>query len=368
MRGLTVKLGARSYPIKIGRGILAEAGAYISRLGIGKNGVIVTNPKIKALYGAALKKSLDKKGIFARVLTVPDSESSKSYRVFSGLTSKIAALDKGVRPFIIAFGGGVIGDLAGFAAAAYRRGVPLVEIPTTLLAQVDSSIGGKVAIDLPAAKNMVGAFYQPRIVISDTALLKTLPAREIKCGLSEIIKYSVIDSGSFFDFLARNMGRLKKLRAKELEYVIQKCSSIKAGIVSADEKDTKGIRAVLNYGHTIGHAIEAASGYTGPYSHGEAVSVGMIAAAVISSKMGLLKTGDLKRIKALLIKAGLPVGARGLKPERMLEAVFHDKKFTRGVNMFILPVKIGKVRIIRNVPKKIIIEAVKEITRRGPAR
>ncbi len=361
MQNLTVKLGKRSYSVKIGSGILAKAGTYISCLGIGNNGVIITNPKIKRLYGDILKKSLVKNGMDVSVITVPDSETSKSYKVFSGLINKIAKSDKGRKPFIVAFGGGVVGDLAGFVAATYRRGVPLVQIPTTLVAQVDSSIGGKVAIDLAVAKNLVGAFYQPKIVISDISLLRTLPRREIKCGLSEVIKYSIINSKPFFDFLSRNITSLEKLQKKNLEYVAKKCCSIKSKIISLDELDTKGIRAILNYGHTIGHAIEAASGYIGRYNHGEAVAIGMVAAASISNKTGMLSAKELSKIKKIITRAGLPTKIRGLKSSKIFEALSHDKKFIHGINKFILPVRIGKVKVVENIPKDFIIEAINEI-------
>ncbi|MEA3305458.1 MAG: 3-dehydroquinate synthase, partial [Candidatus Omnitrophota bacterium] len=292
---------------------------------------------------------------------VPDSESSKSGKIYSGLINKIAGLDKGKRPFIIAFGGGVIGDLAGFVAAVYRRGIPLVQIPTTLVAQVDSSIGGKVAIDLPMAKNLVGAFYQPRIVICDMSVLKSLPEREIKCGLSEIIKYSIISSRKFFDFLHKNIKPLKELKRKNLSHVIRKCCSIKSKIVSADEKDTKGIRIILNYGHTIGHAIEAAVKYSGAYNHGEAIAAGMLAAAIISNKMGMLSSKELIEIGGLINKAGLPVTIKGLKASKILSRYCHDKKFIDGTNRFVLPIKIGKVKLTENVPAKLIKDAVDEI-------
>lgn len=361
MHDIEVKLGKRSYEIKIGCGILSKTGTYLSHLDIGKNGIIITNPKIKSLYGNVLKKSLMKRRIETHILTVPDSESSKSYNVLLRLISKIATLDKGRKPFIIAFGGGVIGDLAGFAAAIYRRGVPLIQIPTTLVAQVDSAIGGKAAIDLPIAKNMVGAFYQPKIVISDISLLKTLPKREIKCGLSEIIKYSIINSREFFDYLDKNMNALKKLQTDILDYSIKKCCIIKAGFVSIDEKDTKGVRAMLNYGHTIGHAIEAASGYRGTYNHGEAIAIGMVAASIIANKMALLETKEFVYIKNIINKAGLPTQTHKLKSLKILEALSYDKKFIHGINRFILPIRIGKVRVVKNIPKNFIAEAVRGV-------
>jgi 3-dehydroquinate synthase len=364
MRDLKVKLGKRSYLIRIGNGILNKTGSYLSNLNsIGGEGIIITNPKIKRLYGSILKRSIMKKnGINPHFLTVPDSETSKSYKVLSSLLGSIAKLDKGKKPFIIAFGGGVIGDLAGFVAAVYRRGVPFIQIPTTLVAQVDSSIGGKVAIDLPIAKNLVGAFYQPKIVISDISLLKSLPKREVKCGLSEIIKYSIISSRKFFDFLFHNMESLKKLQKKNLEYVIRKCCFIKSKIVSIDEEDTKGVRAALNFGHTVGHAVEAASGYRGTYNHGEAIAIGMVAAAGISNKIGMLSTKEFREMKNIINNAGLPIRMRKIKSAKILDAIYHDKKFTRGITRFILPAKIGKVEIVENISRELISKTLEEIS------
>ncbi len=361
MREINVDLGKRSYPMKIGCGILEKTGDYVSRLAIGKNGIIITNPKIKRLYGSALGRSLKKEGISCRILTAPDSESSKSYRVLTRLINEIAAVDKGTKPFIIALGGGVIGDLAGFIAAVYRRGVPFIQVPTTLVAQVDSAIGGKVAIDLPVAKNLVGAFYQPAMVISDTSLLKTLPEREIKCGLSEIIKYSIISSRAFFDFLSNNIALIKSLKTDKLDYVIAKCCSIKSRLVSADEKDARGIRMMLNYGHTVGHAVEAASGYSGLYNHGEAVAVGMLAAAGISKKMKLLSEKEYEEIKRLIVRAGLPIAVERSKSRKIYDALCHDKKFMHGINRFVLPVRIGRVKVVKNVPEDLIMEAIREV-------
>lgn len=361
MREIKVRLKTRSYSIKIGEALLAKAGTYISQLPIGRYGIVITNPKIQSLYRNILKKSLSKSGIDAQFLTVPDSETSKSFRVLSQVLNKIAELDRGKKPFIVAFGGGVIGDLAGFIAAVYRRGVPLIQIPTTLVAQVDSAIGGKTAIDLPVAKNLVGAFYQPNLVISDISLLETLPEREIRCGLAEIIKYSVISSRKFFDFISENIVPLKKLKIKTLEYVIGECGKIKSKIVSADEIDTKNIRVVLNYGHTIGHAIEAASGYRGIYNHGEAVALGMIAAAGISDKLGMLSTEEAGKIRNLIGRAGLPVNLKNIECSAILKALGHDKKFAHGINRFVLPLKIGRVKIIDDIAQGSIVDAIKEI-------
>ncbi len=362
IHSLRVNLGKRSYSIKIGYGILTDTGSLLENLGIGREGFIITNRTINRLHGKCLVRSLRQKGFYVRTITVADSETSKSYRIFSNLIEKIASEDKGVRPFIIAFGGGVIGDLAGFIAASYRRGVPLVQIPTTLVAQVDSSIGGKVAIDLPIAKNMVGAFYQPKIVITDVSLLNTLPLREIECGLSEIIKYAVIQSKSFFKYLERNMKALKRLQRTQIEYVTRRCCRIKANVVSVDEKDTKGVRAILNFGHTVGHAIEAASGYKGAYNHGEAVAIGMVAAARIAQKLGMVTAADVERMCRIIKKAGLPVRTKGVNAGRILKSLSHDKKFIHRMNRFVLPTEIGSVKLVNNVPIKYITESIREIT------
>lgn len=361
MKELVVRLGKNSYPIKIGQGILAKTGLYAARLRLGKDAVVITNAKINHLYGSTLGDSLKRSGISTHVEIIPDSETSKSHTIFFKVIHNIARFDNGKKPFIVALGGGVVGDLAGFVAAVYRRGVPLAQIPTTLLAQVDSSIGGKVAIDAPFAKNLVGAFYQPRLVITDTSVLRTLPKREIQCGLSEIIKYSIIDSRAFFDFLDSNITALKRLRKTETEYTIKKCCEIKARVVSEDEKDVKGVRAALNYGHTIGHAIEAASGYRGRYNHGEAIAIGMVAAARLSNKLGMLSDQESSKIMGLIKKAGLPVKIKNLRFSQIWAAQLHDKKFTQGINAFVLPVKIGKVTIVKNIPKNFVRAAIREL-------
>lgn len=361
MRKIIVGLGKYSYSIRIGHGILQKTGPLISRMRLGKDAVIITNAEINRLYGHTLRNSLKKSGISAHTEIVADSEASKSHKTFFGVINNIARIDKGKKPFILALGGGVVGDLAGFVAAVYRRGVPFVQIPTTLLAQVDSSIGGKVAIDTPLAKNLIGVFYQPRVVIADIAILRTLPKQEIACGLSEIIKYAIISSRSFFDFLDRNILPLKKLERHKLEYVIKKCCEIKARVVGRDEKDVKGVRAILNYGHTIGHAVEAAGGYRKKYSHGEAVAIGMIAAANLSNERGMLSGQELARIEELITKAGLPTRVKGLQFSKIWESQLHDKKFAGGINTFVLPTKIGEVIIAKNVPKNLVRAAIRGV-------
>ncbi|MBN1872289.1 MAG: 3-dehydroquinate synthase [Candidatus Omnitrophica bacterium] len=364
MYDINVLLKKRSYSIKIGYGIIGDAGRLLSQMDIGSFGIVITNAKVKRLYGKSLQTTLSQNGIETYFLTVPDSESSKSCRILIEILDKTAKLDKGKKPFIIAFGGGVIGDLAGFVAAIYRRGVPLVQIPTTLVAQVDSSIGGKVAIDLPQAKNLVGAFYQPKIVITDISLLKTLPKREVKCGISEIIKYSIIYDKKFFAFLNANMTRLRKLERGVLGHAIETCCKIKSKIVSMDEKDTRGIRAVLNYGHTIGHGIEAAGHYSRSYSHGEAVAIGMIGAAYLAVSLEMLRPSAMTQIRDLIKKAGLPLKVKNIREDKIFQALCHDKKFSRGINRFILPTEIGRVRVVKNISANHIKTAIRKICSR----
>src|SRR3990172_5489413 len=289
MQTLNVELGSRSYPIYIGAGLLARPELIVERLPQ-KNAAIVTNSTIAPLYLAALQRALESRGGSVMSVTLPDGESYKTWgtlnQVFDALLEH--RCERGTT--LIALGGGVIGDLAGFAAAVYQRGVPYIQVPTTLLAQVDSAVGGKTAINHPLGKNMIGAFYQPLAVVSDTDTLATLPARELAAGLAEGIKYGLIRDLSFFEWLEANMSRLARREPEALAYAIQRSCSNKADIVAADERET-GIRALLNYGHTFGHAIEAGLGF-GNWLHGEAVSAGMVLAAKLSQRMGLLARHD----------------------------------------------------------------------------
>jgi len=362
MRKIRVRLKKRSYDIIIGRGVLNRLGLFVKKLKIGNDAVIITNPTVSRLYGKKIESLLKLAGLSVLTLTVPDSEEAKSLKTASGILEKIAHYDRRRKIFIIAFGGGVVGDLAGFVSAIYKRGVPYIQVPTTLLAQVDSAIGGKTAVDLPIAKNLVGAIYQPRLVLSDTALLKTLPRRQIQNALAEIIKYGAIKDSSLFSFIGRNMKRLLSNDIRSLEYVIGRSSAIKAGFVEKDEFDRTGYRALLNYGHTIGHAIEASSRYSGLYTHGEAIAIGMLAAADISSRIGVLKDGGyLQNLRRMLRECGLPVKAKGLKARDIYESHLRDKKFANARNRFVLPVISGCVKLTEGVPDIVIKKAISEI-------
>lgn len=359
MKRIRLPLGDRSYTIVIGGRLLRRAGVLIKNLHIGSDAVIITNDRLARLYGSRLKRSLASSGIASRFALIPDSEKAKSIEVAQRLLLDITEYDRLRKVFVVALGGGVTGDVAGFIAAVYKRGIPYVQIPTTILAQVDSAIGGKVAIDLPAAKNLVGAFYQPRLVISDVELLSTLPERQMASGLAEIIKYGVIRDPKLFAYLERNSDKVLALERGACEYVVARSSAIKASVVARDEFDTKGLRAILNFGHTIGHALEAVSGYSARYTHGEAVAIGMAVASDISVAAGMMSSRDRDRIEKLIKKCGLPVTAKGISSRSILKTIVHDKKFINRKNRLVLPAGIGKVKIVEGVPEKLITAALR---------
>jgi 3-dehydroquinate synthase len=293
------------YIIVIGHDVLGDMSRYLKPLDLGKDAVIISHSMIERLHGARLAAGLRKAGYTVKSLNVPEGEKSKSAAYALRLIEQIAAYDIDKKIFIIALGGGVVGDLAGFVAAIYKRGIPCIQVPTTLLAQIDSAIGGKTAIDLKAGKNLVGAFHQPKLVFADTKVLTTLNARQIKNGLAEAVKYGVISDASLFKYIEANHARFLKGDPKVLLHIVKRCAQIKADVVGADEKETKGLRTILNFGHTVGHAIESAARYD-QYHHGESVGLGMRVAARISVAMGLLTAVDEARINALITAVGLP--------------------------------------------------------------
>jgi 3-dehydroquinate synthase len=346
MQSLKVELGSRSYPIHIGAGLLTRAELIAGSLRH-KRAAIITNVTVAPLHLAPLKRALESAGIEVVVITLPDGESHKNWetlnRIFDALIEH--RCERGAA--LIALGGGVIGDLTGFAAATYRRGVPYIQVPTTLLAQVDSAVGGKTAINHPAAKNMIGAFYQPLLVISDTDTLATLPAREFAAGLAEVIKYGLIRDRKFFDWLESNIARLARREPEALAYAIERSCANKAQVVALDERED-GPRALLNFGHTFGHAIETGTGY-GTWLHGEAVAAGMVLALRLSRELGLAPEDEVRRSTALLKAAGLPVQAPSLGPERYLELMGHDKKVEGGRLRFVLLRHIGEAFVSDSV-------------------
>jgi 3-dehydroquinate synthase len=353
MKKITVKLAKRSYQIIIGQAIIKGLGRHIRRLDLGTNAFIITNSLIKKRYGQFISASLDAFGIDYTFNIVPDTEKSKSLNNCLRMIEDLARYDQKKRVFVIAFGGGVVGDLSGFVAAAYKRGIPYIQLPTTLLACVDSSIGGKTGVDLSFAKNLVGAFYQPKLVMAELSFLKSLSLRQVRSGMAEVIKYAIIKDKQLFKYIERNYPKILGLKRAELEYIVHSCARIKARIIEQDEREEKGIRTILNFGHTLGHAIEAASGYQA-YNHGEAIALGMILASQISKQIKLIDAATLKRIENLIGQVGLPVFIKGLPLKKIISAYYRDKKFIGRINRFVLIKAIGKTTIKQNLPLNII--------------
>ncbi|MFN3750040.1 MAG: 3-dehydroquinate synthase [Thiobacillus sp.] len=351
MQTLTVDLGDRSYPIHIGPGLLDQAGLIEPHLAQ-KRVMVVTNTTVAPLYLARLTATLEGAGVKVACVVLPDGEAYKNWetlnRIFDALLTERAER----KTTLIALGGGVIGDMTGFAAACYQRGVPFIQIPTTLLSQVDSSVGGKTGINHPLGKNMIGAFYQPKVVLADTDTLKTLPARELSAGLAEVIKYGLIRDAAFLAWLEANMAKLRALDAAAIAHAIHRSCDIKAQVVGEDEREG-GIRAILNLGHTFGHAIETGMGY-GVWLHGEAVAAGMVLAAQVSQRMGWLAEADVERTRALIRAAGLPDVAPDLGVDTYLEYMGHDKKVEGGKLRFVLLKRLGEAVITGDVPTDVL--------------
>ena len=330
---IPVQLGPQSYTILIDAGILAEAGKHCRDLGLSGRAAVVTNPTVAGLYAEMVTASLSAAGFQPLLIQVPDGEAYKTSQTLNQVYDQLieAGIDR--RCFIVALGGGVVGDLAGFAAATYLRGIPFVQLPTTLLAQVDSSVGGKTGIDHPRGKNLIGAFYQPRLVLADVNTLTSLPEREYRAGLAEVVKYGVVLDRTFFELLETNVERLLDRDRELIVTVVARCCSLKAWVVEQDEHEA-GLRAVLNYGHTLGHAFEALAGYDG-LVHGEAVSIGMALAARISEREGLCSIAERERIVALLHAVGLPTETPAVGRDELMAALTQDKKSRAGVIQYI---------------------------------
>lgn len=359
MKKIHVGLKDNPYEIIIGCKILSNLGERIKSLQLGSDALVVTHPFLEKLYGKIIAESLRDSGFSVKFLTVPEGEKSKSFQAAFQTLNQLARYDVFKNVFIVALGGGVIGDLAGFIAAIYKRGIPYVQVPTTLLAQIDSAIGGKTAVDLPVGKNLAGAFYQPRLVFSDAAVLSTLSTRQMRNGLAESVKYGAIDDGKLFQFMEDNYSRLLEKDMKALLFLIERCSQIKAKIVMADEKETKGIRTILNFGHTIGHAIEAAGKFLA-YQHGEAIALGMRIAGEMSHQLESFPQKDLGRLNGLLTGIGLPASIRKIRMPLILRMMRHDKKFKGGETRFVLIQKLGKVVVRENIPSEIIKKTIQK--------
>jgi len=329
MRCVEVGLGQRSYPIWIGSGLIGQAGQQLQPLIPGKRALIVTNPTVASHYLSSLRSSLESVAVAVGEVILPDGEAYKTLATWQKIIDALLEQKHGRDTCVIALGGGVIGDMAGFAAACYQRGVDFIQVPTTLLSQVDSSVGGKTGVNHPAGKNMVGAFHQPKAVLIDVDTLDTLPDRELAAGLAEVIKYGLIGDLPFLSWLEGNIGQLVARDKAVLSEAIARSCENKARIVGMDERE-QGIRATLNLGHTFGHAIEASQGY-GQWLHGEAVAAGMVLAARLSARLGWLSDEDVVRVTTLIAKAGLPVAPpAGMGVEAFLGYMAVDKKVKQG--------------------------------------
>ena len=351
-----VALGNRSYGIVIGSGLADDIVSFVRAAGYSARGMIVTDTNIAPLYAAQTAEFLAYAGVEAEVVSVPAGESAKSLIQANELFTRAIEMGLDRRSPIIALGGGVVGDLAGFVAATYMRGVPFIQLPTSLLAQVDSSVGGKVAVNHPLGKNLIGAFHQPDAVFMDLDVLKTLPAREIATGLGEIIKYGIICDADFFAWLEEHRADVLALEPAATMHMIARSCAIKADVVRQDEREG-GLRRILNFGHTIAHAVEKETGYA-RYRHGEAVAIGMVGAADISVAMGLLGGADRRRIERLIRTMGLPYTVKDVAPDAMYEDLFHDKKTVGGRIHWVLAEGIGKVSVHSDVPEDVVRETL----------
>ncbi len=345
---LGVDLANRSYPIHIGSGILADAGALLRDLDL-RRVVLVTNATVASYWLAPVARGLAEAGIASDTIMIPDGEAHKNQSTLDDVLTRLLEMRAERTTAVVALGGGVVGDVAGFAAAIYQRGMPFVQIPTTLLAQVDSSVGGKTGINHPLGKNMIGAFHQPRLVLIDTACLRTLPPRELAAGMAEVVKYGAIHDPAFFAWLESHAGSLAAADPEALRHAIHTSCAIKAAIVAADEREG-GVRALLNFGHTFGHAIEADAGY-GAWLHGEAVGAGMVLAARLSARVRGLPTADVDRLIALLRQLNVPTQAPILPVPRWIDLMGRDKKVAAGRIRFVLLDALGRAVVTAAVPE-----------------
>lgn len=358
MERITVTLGERSYPITIAAGLFNDPASFWP-LTRGNNAMLVTNDRLAPLYLDSLSGRLSQAGVKVDRVVLPDGEQNKSLTVLDHVFTALLAKPHGRDTTIIALGGGVIGDLAGFAAASYQRGVRFIQVPTTLLSQVDSSVGGKTAVNHPLGKNMIGAFYQPASVVIDLDCLNTLPRRELSSGLAEVIKYGIILDAAFFAWLEDNLDALLALEPQALAYCIRRCCELKADVVAADERE-QGQRALLNLGHTYGHAIETHMGY-GNWLHGEAVAAGMMMAVRTARRLGQFSDADAERVSALLLRTGLPVsGPAEMAAEDYLPHMMRDKKVIAGQLRLVLPVTLGNAEVRAGVADDMVVASIKD--------
>jgi len=354
MQRLNIDLGERSYDILLGSGLLDRIGELLSQVLQPSRIVLVTHPSLFQLYGDKVLAGFKKQGWTTDIIEVPEGETSKSLHQADIIYDRLLDFNCDRKSVLIALGGGVIGDLTGFVAATYQRGIQFIQVPTTLLSQVDSSVGGKTAVNHPKGKNMIGAFYQPRLVIADLDTLQTLPQKEFRAGLAEVIKYGVISDASLFDYLENNAAKILQLDNECLAHIIKTSCAIKAEVVEKDERESH-YRMILNFGHTLGHAIEALTGYS-RFIHGEAVAIGMIYAAKLSLQFGKCPEEVHDRLSELVEKCGLPSQWPDLNPQEVIESLYHDKKTMNHKIKFILVKKIGSVEIIEDMPEADILK------------
>lgn len=359
---IRVELGERSYFILVGSGILEKSASLLAREGVSGPVVIITDRNVGRRYLRPLHRHLTENGHEVLAITLSPGESQKNLKTALQSYTKMLKKRIGRTSTVIALGGGVIGDLAGFVAATYQRGIGLVHIPTSLLAQVDSSIGGKTGVNHALGKNMIGAFHQPKVIIADSDVLQTLPAREIVCGLGEIVKYGVILDEPLFSFVENNWNHLLQCDRETIIHVVGRCAKLKADLVSRDEKESS-VRVILNCGHTIGHALESAGKYRS-LKHGEAVLLGLAAESAIARKLNLLSTDDFERIVGLIRR--LPLRLRlSIRSNLILSLIGHDKKVRGGKNRFVLPVRVGETTVVEGVEPRLIREALNSLTDLG---
>ncbi len=356
---IPVSLGVRSYTIVVGDGALATVGERLRALGVGARAALVSDPTILRLHGKAVTASLDAAGFAVTTIEVPEGEAAKTLPVAERLWDRFleAGLDR--TSTVLALGGGAVGDVAGFAAATFMRGMNVVQLPTTVLGQVDAAIGGKTAIDHPSAKNLVGAFHQPRLVVADLATLQTLPERDFRSGLAEVVKHGAVLDADYFAEVERDVVPLGARDVRTLERIIGGSCRLKASVIERDEREAE-LRHVLNYGHTLGHAIEAATGYA-RLTHGEAVSLGIVAEARLAVRLGISDRATAARQERLLAEVGLPISAAGVDAAAVLAAMAHDKKARDGRVPFVLAPRIGTFRLVYDVPAAEVRAALAEL-------
>ena len=343
-----VQLADRSYEIEIGTGNLPQCGDFVASRAPCSHAVVITDRNVEQPHAECVVRGLQESRTRVDLVVLEAGEATKSVSQAELLWQRLLELATDRKSVVVAVGGGVVGDLAGFVAATFARGIPFVQIPTTLLAQVDSSVGGKVAVNLPRAKNMVGAFWQPRGVLIDTQVLDTLPLREYRAGLAEVVKYGVILDADFFTYLEHHLGEINERQPEVLRHIMARCCRLKADIVGADEREETGLRSVLNYGHTFCHAIETLTDY-GRFLHGEALAIGMLCASRLAERLGRIDAAATLRQQDLLVRLGLPVDVPDVDPGQIIAAMQRDKKVAHGRLRFVLPLCIGRVELTSDV-------------------